>query len=95
MKNPEFNDIDLEYRLLLEEVAFLRSHIVQETESRIGDFHLNCRIMMELSGNQIRTGKIADKPAVTRLRPQPGSKGKDVVLVLLVPDCPESQGIAN
>lgn len=50
---------------------------------------------MELSGNQIRTGKIADKPAVTRLHPQPGSKGKDVVLVLLVPDCPESQGIAN
>jgi pyruvate kinase len=45
----------------------------------------DCRVVMDLAGHKLRTGVIADEPALTRLRPRGASGDRQPVLVALVP----------
>jgi pyruvate kinase len=45
----------------------------------------DCRVVMDLAGHKLRTGVIADEPALTRLRPRGASGDRKPVLVALVP----------
>ncbi|HSM28550.1 MAG TPA: pyruvate kinase [Thioalkalivibrio sp.] len=45
----------------------------------------DCRVVMDLAGHKLRTGIIADEPALTRLRPRGASGDRQPVLVALVP----------